>query len=662
MTREADETWREIEQLVGEVSALASGDSSPEDFYRGLLTRTVQALAARGGAIWTRSADGRFRLLHQIQLGLTPFSADAADPLHTRLLDAVAGGTEALAIPPQSGSGEPGALDNPSDALLLLCPVLVESRAVSIVEIFQRPGASPAVQQGYIRLLVALCDLAADFHRRRELAQLRDWSTAAGQIEQFSQSVHRSLDLDATAYALANEGRRCAGCDRVSVLVRRRRAYVVNAISGIDTVDRRANLVRALEDLVTTALATQEPLWSEGETASLPPIVADALQTFVDESHARRIAVLPLRAPQTEEPTRTPSPGAVVLEWFELVADQAESRQRAEPVVRHGGLALHNALTHRSLPFFRLLQWLAGIGWLTRARQLPFTLLAAGVLVAASAALALIRAEFRIEARGQLQPETRRDVFAPNDGIVQQVHAVHAQAVAPGDLLVVLRKSELDRELTRVLGELQTARKQLESIQATRLQLERDRDATRENAEELTAREEELKKRLESFEKQHAILVVEQAELNVRSPIQGQVQTWEVTESLDARPVKRGQILMTVVDPSGPWVLELRVPDKHVGYVLAAREKLRPDLDVTFLLATHPSTTYRGTIRQVAMAAETDEQNQATVLVTVRIDRSRLPLLRPGATVVAKIDCGRRSLGFVWFHDLIEAVQTRLLF
>jgi hypothetical protein len=62
------------------------------------------------------------------------------------------------------------------------------------------------------------------------------------------------------------------------------------------------------------------------------------------------------------------------------------------------------------------------------------------------------------------------------------------------------------------------------------------------------------------------------------------------------------------------------------------------------------------------MAAETDEQNQATVLVTVRVDPSRLPVLRPGATVVAKIDCGRRALGFVWFHDLIEFVQTRLLF
>ena len=30
--------------------------------------------------------------------------------------------------------------------------------------------------------------------------------------------------------------------------------------------------------------------------------------------------------------------------------------------------------------------------------------------------------------------------------------------------------------------------------------------------------------------------------------------------------------------------------------------------------------------------------------------------------VIAKIDCGRRPLGYVWLHDLIEAVRTRILF
>jgi hypothetical protein len=36
--------------------------------------------------------------------------------------------------------------------------------------------------------------------------------------------------------------------------------------------------------------------------------------------------------------------------------------------------------------------------------------------------------------------------------------------------------------------------------------------------------------------------------------------------------------------------------------------------------------------------------------------------LRPGATVTTKIYCGRASIGYVWLHDLIAFVQTKILF
>jgi hypothetical protein len=34
--------------------------------------------------------------------------------------------------------------------------------------------------------------------------------------------------------------------------------------------------------------------------------------------------------------------------------------------------------------------------------------------------------------------------------------------------------------------------------------------------------------------------------------------------------------------------------------------------------------------------------------------------LRPGATVVARVHCGRRSLAYVWLHEFWEAVRLRL--
>ena len=36
--------------------------------------------------------------------------------------------------------------------------------------------------------------------------------------------------------------------------------------------------------------------------------------------------------------------------------------------------------------------------------------------------------------------------------------------------------------------------------------------------------------------------------------------------------------------------------------------------------------------------------------------------LREGATVTGKVHCGRRSLGYVWFHDLLAFIQAKIFF
>jgi hypothetical protein len=36
--------------------------------------------------------------------------------------------------------------------------------------------------------------------------------------------------------------------------------------------------------------------------------------------------------------------------------------------------------------------------------------------------------------------------------------------------------------------------------------------------------------------------------------------------------------------------------------------------------------------------------------------------LKVGADVKAKIHCGRAAIGYVWFHELWEFIQSRILF
>jgi hypothetical protein len=89
---------------------------------------------------------------------------------------------------------------------------------------------------------------------------------------------------------------------------------------------------------------------------------------------------------------------------------------------------------------------------------------------------------------------------------------------------------------------------------------------------------------------------------------------------------------------------------------------LRRDLDVSFILATEPGAAYQGKVEKVAMSTDVRPPEKASVLVTVGFDRDQIPRLRPGATVVSRILCGRRSIGFVWFHNLWETFQKKVLF
>jgi len=80
------------------------------------------------------------------------------------------------------------------------------------------------------------------------------------------------------------------------------------------------------------------------------------------------------------------------------------------------------------------------------------------------------------------------------------------------------------------------------------------------------------------------------------------------------------------------------------------------------VLATAPDVKLDGKLRRVGTRTEIGPSQQAFVAAIVDVDRDELPERVPGATVVAKIRCGRRPIGYVWLHDLIDAAQLWFLF
>jgi hypothetical protein len=85
---------------------------------------------------------------------------------------------------------------------------------------------------------------------------------------------HASLDPKATAYTIANEGRRLIECDRVSVAILKGRKCVIEAVSGQDTFDKRSNTVSMLAHLATAVVASLSCFLTKSRNEPRPPHVA----------------------------------------------------------------------------------------------------------------------------------------------------------------------------------------------------------------------------------------------------------------------------------------------------------------------------------------------------------------------------------------------------
>jgi multidrug resistance efflux pump len=664
------ETRRQVDQLAVEIAELARSECQFDEFCRGLLDRLVGALAAIGGGVWD-VADGETpRLEYETNLTLRearvaadddPGKDDSPGARHAALVKACASSKQPLAMPPRSRLSEGDAV-NDSEHLVLLAPVEVGGRVQLVIEVLQRPGRGPVTQRGYLRFLVKMCQLAAEYVRGRQLREYRERDSLWQAVEDFLGHLHQGLELRQTLFTIANEGRQLIGCDRVSVAVRRGRRCKVEVISGLDTFDRRAQQVKRLGSLARAVVVTGEPLWFDGSGADLPPQIEVVLHDYIDRSHARSVAVVPLRRPSVEMDAAAREPagcvGALIVEQLADGEDPPQLRRKTELVARHGAAALANAVDHDGLFLLPLWKAMGRLKWVMEARNLPKVATVVGVLAALVLSMLIVPYRFDVAADGKLQPQVRREVFAGIDGIVVDVPVEHLQHVTEGEVVARLRNTELEQEIETLLGQRTSTRERLLSVQRALLDTRLDpQEQNRLNGELAT-----LQQTADSIQRMLKLVREKEKRLEITAPTTGQVSTWQVRDLLLRRPVQGGQSLMTVIDPTGEWELELRLPERRLRHLVEAEEVQRAPLEVTFVLATHPDTRLTGRVAHIDRTADVRDASGNTVLVRVAIDKDTLPDLRDGAKVTARVHCGERPLGYVLFHDLIETVQAKVLF
>ena len=671
----SDALWQQLEDLVDRLHLAARAPSSEADFYQQLLAGCVTTLAASGGAVWLPRRPGRLELGYQINLDQQFDREDARiESAHQSLLRRALLFSEPQLILPRSGTR--AAPVNPTAAVLVLGTVQGTSapsateKPHALIELFMRSGSSPAAQQGWQELLATVCNIATEFHVFDQLRRLQAERGLHDQSLVLLGRVHRSTDLRQTAVEIANEGRRFLDGDRLSVVMRRGRKWKLQAASGVDQIETRADTTKHLELLAGRIATWGEPLDYQDAAAAredLPNELADCVEQYIDHSHARQLVAVPvtLANPNDAEPPRRSQPELVlVAEQFGTPVPEMSCRR----VVELAALcepAWRQAVWLDRFPLRTTLRWADVVARLWQASGFGRISLVATAVVSCLAALVWVRCDFEIEAPATLVSVIERDVFATAGGTVKEVRTRHGAEVLPGDVLAVLDDPRLALELERVHGEIATVGKRLEAIAALRT----DRSVREKSSHEglpLSAEAQQLAKQLTSLIEQQEILDQRRAALSLRSPIGGKVITLDLQNRLRARPVERGEVLFTVADTSGGWLLKAQVSQDQIGHVLAAQRIQKQNLPVRFRLAGEIDQVFTGHLEAVRATAvlATDDlgSDPPSIQAKIAVDQQHLATARPGMSAQVRIYCGERSLGYVWLHDVWETVYCWWVF
>jgi multidrug efflux pump subunit AcrA (membrane-fusion protein) len=351
--------------------------------------------------------------------------------------------------------------------------------------------------------------------------------------------------------------------------------------------------------------------------------------------------------------------GAIVCEQIDDSTPSPVLGDRAELLSSHAARALANSDDYHSLFLLPLWRMLGRSRVLVAARHLPKTITAAIATLLLLLAALVVRIDFAPEGSGVLQPVERRDIFAGADGVVTEVHVNHGDQVAEGAPLVTLRNTDLLVQLENIAGQRQST---LERLLDTQRRLLENAVASPDERTRLAGELLQLRRQKESLDTQYELLQAKQAELVVRSPIAGQVITWDTKKLLMNRPVSPGQVLLTIADPRGDWELIVQMPEDNMGHIQAALKQLGQDLDASYVLATDPGRKLHGQVKAIHQLSELHPTEGQTVKIDVAIDESDLIDPRPGATATAQVHCGKRSIAFVWLHDVLEFLQAKVFF
>ena len=507
-------------------------------------------------------------------------------------------------------------------------------------------------------VLAGVGEIVTDHLKKKSEQRSQTQVQFQNRLDAFKLNAHSSLNVQRSSKQIANDVRWLCGCERATLLSvnATQSSAKVLAVSSIATVDRNSDFTKRLQQMTLMAvksglMLTTDPIAGQKKHAKLKSLVEQWTQT----SGFDFLFGIPLIDRVDGKTT-----GFLVLEADHKI-DRASFATALRQVQPHVAIAISNAKRFESIPFRNGLAAFKHVARLSSL--LKFAILIA-LIAAVMAAMAIVQMPFSVRARGELLPRIEQTVSAKIEGNIATVDVEHGQQVVAGQRLATIDSPDLISEIESVDGEHAKTQQLIDSKKILMGQYGHAADPSLIGR--LAAEISDLQFQLELLQNRQTFLMDKRRQLEIVAPRSGQVITWRPQANLLGKPVRWGDHLFDIADLDGDWEVVLQVPEQRIGYVwdrvgkdgadAESSDKPEQQLLVEFFLQSNPDRRYQSTVIEIARSVELDPELGVLTTIRCRVPEE-LRHCRHGASVVADIDCGDRSLAFVCFGEFWDGLR-----
>jgi multidrug efflux pump subunit AcrA (membrane-fusion protein) len=239
----------------------------------------------------------------------------------------------------------------------------------------------------------------------------------------------------------------------------------------------------------------------------------------------------------------------------------------------------------------------------------------------------LAEGEYRVSAKTVLEPIVLRAAAAPFNGYIREAPVRAGDLVKAGQMLCTLDDRELRLERLKSLSKLEEYQKEYHKAMG-------EREAAK--VEIVTAQ-------IHQAQAEIALLDDQLAHTKVLAPFDGIVVTGDLSQQLGA-PIEKGKVLFEVA-PLDSYRLVIEVDERDIADVAVGQRG-------SLLLSAFPSEEIKVTVEKVTPVS-TAKEGRNFFRVEAQFDQPH-DRLRPGMEGAGKIEIDRRSLVWIWTHQIVD--------